>query len=179
MALIKLCKNGDLEGVKALLQIGVDVNTKGEYGLTGLMWAVSKNHNSVVELLLNTPNIDVNLKSDDYWCPLDLAVEYKNIEALKMLLDVPTIDVNIVESEWSGGGSWEWTRDWALHCAVWKAPGRYRVSTPIGIMWHDNWKTLQLLLSPAEVAWWVFSTASGALVVGGVRDIVVVSNPRR
>ena len=56
MSLVKLCKKGDLEGVKAALQCGGDVNTD-ENGWTGLMRAVHKNHNSVVELLLKTPNI--------------------------------------------------------------------------------------------------------------------------
>ena len=62
MSLVDLCKDGDLEGVKAALQRGADVNTKDGDGFTGLIRAVRNNHNSVVELLLKTPNIDVNLK---------------------------------------------------------------------------------------------------------------------
>ena len=64
MSLVELCQNGDSEGVKAALKRGADVNSKGKYGWTGLIWAMVENHNSVVELLLKTPNIDVNLKSD-------------------------------------------------------------------------------------------------------------------
>ena len=64
MSLIELCKNGDLEGVKVALENGADVNSKNEYGQTGLMWMVHYNHNPVVELLLKRPNIDVNLKSE-------------------------------------------------------------------------------------------------------------------
>ena len=64
------------------------------------------NHNSVVALLLNTPNIDVNLKNDyrDYYGnygfhnALQGAVRRENIEALKLLLNVPNIDVNIVDN---------------------------------------------------------------------------------
>ena len=107
MSLVQLCRHGDLEGVKAALQRGIDVNTKGEYGAygeyglqwTGLMWAVTENHNSVVELLLKTPNIDVNQKDDEGCCALHLAVSSKNIEALKLLLSVPNIDVNIVDTD--------------------------------------------------------------------------------
>ena len=107
MSLVELCRFGDLEGVKAALQRGIDVNTKGEYGAygeyglqwTGLMWAVSENHNSVVELLLKTPNIDVNLKDGEGCCALHLAVSSNNIEALKLLLNVPNIDVNIVDTD--------------------------------------------------------------------------------
>merc|ERR1712130_497879 len=89
------CKKGDLEEVKDALQRGIDVNT-GEKGRTGLMWAVRNNHNSVVELLLKTPNIDVNLKDDRGYCALHHAVWKKNNEALKLLLNVPSLDVNIV-----------------------------------------------------------------------------------
>jgi len=96
MSLIKFCYKGDLEGVKGALQSGADVNTEDEDGWTGLMWAVDENHNSVVELLLKTPNIDVNLKSNWGACSLHLAVGRKNNEALNMLLDVPNINVNIV-----------------------------------------------------------------------------------
>ena len=63
MSLVELFENGDLEGVKAALQSGADVNTKCEMSWTGLMWAVEKSHNSVVELLLNTADIDLNLKT--------------------------------------------------------------------------------------------------------------------
>jgi len=91
MSLVELCKHGDLEGVKAALQSGADVNSEDEYGHTGLIWAVSNGHNSVVDLLLNTPNIDVN-QSALYW-----AVEENNNEAVKLLLNVQNIDVNSVD----------------------------------------------------------------------------------
>ena len=95
MSLIEFCKKGDLEGVKAALQRGEDVNTKDDAGRTGLMWAVIYNHNSVVDLLLSTPNIDVNQKNNYGKCALHWAV--RNTEGLKLLLNVPTIDVNIVD----------------------------------------------------------------------------------
>ena len=50
MNLVNLCNKGDLEGVKAALQRGADVNTKGDGGDTGLIWAVRRNLNLVVEL---------------------------------------------------------------------------------------------------------------------------------
>jgi len=95
--LIQSCINGDLEGVKAALQRGNDVNSKDERGMTGLMNAVIHDHNSVVAFLLNTPNIDVNQKDDEDKCALHKAASWKNIEALKLLLEVPNIDVNIVD----------------------------------------------------------------------------------
>jgi len=100
MSLVEFCKKGDLEEVKDALQRGVDVNTKDEFGRTGLMEAVRNNHNSVVELLLKTPNIDVNLRNNRGGCALHLALW--NNDALKLLLNVPNIDVNVVDGDcWS------------------------------------------------------------------------------
>ena len=111
MSWVELCKDGDLEGVKAALQSGADVNTKDKIGETGLMGALRNKHNLVVELLLKTPNIDVNQKSDRGLCALHMALWKKlhladvsklSIEALKLLLDVPNIDVNCVNNDgWS------------------------------------------------------------------------------
>ena len=96
MSLLEFCQKGDLEGVRAALQSGADVNTKDEkYGFTGLSWAVGENHNSVVELLLDTSNIEVNQRNTWGSCALHQAVWHKNIEGLKLLLNVP--NVNIVD----------------------------------------------------------------------------------
>jgi len=99
MSLVEFCKKGDLEWVKAALQRGADVNKRGKKGWTGLMWAVMNNHNSVVELLVKTPNIDVNLKNDKGYCALHLAVWKKNNEASKLMLNVPNIDVNLKDKK--------------------------------------------------------------------------------
>ena len=115
MSLVELCKEGDLEGVKAALQSGVDVNTKGELGRTGLIEAVRNNHSSVVELLLKTPNIDVNqkafFKDKGGWSALHSAVARvtrvskvtrvtsNDVEVLKLLLNVPNIDMNIEDND--------------------------------------------------------------------------------
>jgi len=108
MSLIKSCKDGNLKGVKAALQSGNDVNSKDEYGCTGLMYALGSNNNSVVAFLLNTPNIDVNLKNEVGLCALNCALLGRNDEGLKMLLNVPNIDVNTV-----GNNGWS-----AVHWAV-------------------------------------------------------------
>ena len=107
MSLIEFCRSGDLGGVKAVLESGADVNTKDEYGDTGLIWAVRKNCNSVVAFLLRTPNIDVNWKGDDGWCALHLAVVLiRNTEMLKLMLKVPSIDVNCVNKYGWGALYW-------------------------------------------------------------------------
>ena len=46
MSLVELCARSDLEDLedeKAALKRGADVNTRDEYGWTGLMWAVKCN----------------------------------------------------------------------------------------------------------------------------------------
>ena len=68
MSLIEFCNKGNLEGVKAALQSGADVNTKDDYRRTGLKEAVIYTHNSVVALLLSTPNIDVSQKDNQGKC---------------------------------------------------------------------------------------------------------------
>ena len=42
MSLVEMCRKGDLEGVKAALKRGADVNAKGKYSWTGLIWAVEE-----------------------------------------------------------------------------------------------------------------------------------------
>ena len=98
MSLIESCKNGNLERVKAALQRGVDVNAMNEDGYTGLMLAISFNHNPVVAFLLETPNIDVNQKNGWGSFVLNDAAYNSNVEALKLLLDFPGIDVNNVDN---------------------------------------------------------------------------------
>ena len=108
MSLIELCTEGDLEGVKAALQSGADVNRKEEIGFTGLMQAVFNNRNSVVEILLETFStiLDDNMERESCWCALHLAVYSKNIRVLKLLLKVPTLDVNRVTN--SGYSALHW-----------------------------------------------------------------------
>ena len=116
MSLIKLCKEGDLEGVRAALERGVDVNSKDEQGLTGLMRAVENDHDSVVELLLQCPTLsfldicyagdlervkaalqngtDVNTKDENGRTGLMRAVDNNHYSVVELLLKTPNIDVN-------------------------------------------------------------------------------------
>ena len=125
MSLVESCKEGGLEGVGGALQSGVDVNTNDESGKTGLMWAVKNKHNSVVELLIKTPNIDVNQKDGFGRSALHWAMVENNCEALKLLLDVPGIDLTIV-----GRDGWS---------AVYRA-----------VFWENN-EALELLLNVPKV----------------------------
>ena len=68
MSLIESTQKYDLEAVKSALQSGADVDMVGEHGWTALIWAVARNQNSVLSLLLSSPNIDVNLRTNNGGC---------------------------------------------------------------------------------------------------------------
>ena len=89
MSLIKLCKEGDLEGVKAALQRGADVNTRDNKGQSALHGAVRSSCIDALELLLSHTNIDVNIVGNDGESAVHHAVDEDNIEALKLLLNHP------------------------------------------------------------------------------------------
>jgi len=66
--------NGDLAGVQAELDKGVDVNvTDIDWGLTPLHSATYWGHKEIAELLI-AEGADVNAKDDDGWTPLDGAI---------------------------------------------------------------------------------------------------------
>ena len=61
-----LCYEGSLEEVRDALARGEDVNHRDAEGWTGLMRAAERDHEGVVELLLQQPGLDVNLASGDW-----------------------------------------------------------------------------------------------------------------
>ena len=91
-----LCLNGDIEGVQAAIDNGADVNEEDDlFGKTGLMWAFYRNHNIVVQLLLNQPQIDVNKVDQLGRSALHHAVLGANHEEMAALLarqDLTTIN---------------------------------------------------------------------------------------
>ena len=84
---VYLCRDGNVEGVKKALQRGFDVNSKGEFGLTGLMVALYRKHTSIAILLLEQEDIDVNIVNERKQSALHFAAEDgQNSECLAMLL---------------------------------------------------------------------------------------------
>ena len=83
----RLCEEGDIEGVKAAIDKGVDVNEADVYGRRGLFFALWKNHNDVVQLLLQHPQTDINKQVDTVGhSALHTAVWVDNHEGLAALL---------------------------------------------------------------------------------------------
>ena len=97
LSLPDLFRNGNVEDVRRALARGEDVNkSASQYGVTGLMWAVYKNQNAIVELLLSQPGLDLNLIDGNScgWTPFHYACYHNNFEALKMLLAHPSINTH-------------------------------------------------------------------------------------
>src|SRR4028118_1651109 len=63
--LFEAARRGDAATVKALLDRGVNVNTKFRYGATALSYASDKGHLEVVKLLIER-KADVNVKDTFY-----------------------------------------------------------------------------------------------------------------
>jgi ankyrin repeat protein/uncharacterized protein DUF3471 len=80
-------RKGDVAAVKALLDKGVDVNAKTNYGATALSYACDKGHVEVVKLLLER-GADVNVKDTFYGeVPLGWALSHGHVEVVKLLLE--------------------------------------------------------------------------------------------
>ena len=92
---IFLSELGDIDGVQAAIDNGADVNEGDFLGETGLMSALNKSQNNLVQLLLNHPQIDVNKVSRSGRCALHYAVFPDNHEGMAALLarqDLTTIN---------------------------------------------------------------------------------------
>ena len=62
-ALIEAAKTNDMNGVKAALSAGENVDTAGKGGARALMWAAKNNQPDIVDLLL-AKGADVNAKTN-------------------------------------------------------------------------------------------------------------------
>ena len=90
-----LCAFGKLEEVRAALQVGGDPNTRGgRDNKICLMWAIYRNQEEVVDMLVEQPTIKVNAKDNNESTALHLACQDNNVAILNKLLAFPGILVN-------------------------------------------------------------------------------------
>jgi len=84
-SLILAAQEGDVQTVKTLLDAGgVDVDAKGNAGMTALMHASRQNHIECVKVLLNK-GANVNATNDFGRTAIKIANEKRNIEIVKLL----------------------------------------------------------------------------------------------
>lgn len=109
---VELCAAGDLEGVKKLLEDGVDVNSLDLWNRTGLMAALERKQSEMAIFLLKQDGIDVNIGDKNGWTAMSFAADDdENSGCLAMLLAHPHMDEDNVNNIHQYG----WT---SLHSAV-------------------------------------------------------------
>ncbi|KAK6917753.1 Ankyrin repeat [Dillenia turbinata] len=84
VTLMYLANEGDLEGIKEVLESGIDVNFKDIDGRTALHVAACQGFSDVVDLLLSK---GAHVDPQDRWgsTPLADAIHYKNHDVIKLL----------------------------------------------------------------------------------------------
>ena len=87
----QLCAAGDLEGVRAAIARGEDVNGGDDQNVTGLMWAVCRGHYFVVEVLLQQPSLDMNSINGHGTTAVFYACLNNKVIGLRMLLGDPRL----------------------------------------------------------------------------------------
>ena len=100
MVLCHYAMVGILDEVRRALAKGEDVNSKDENNRTGLMYAVWKNHNPVVRLLLEQPTVDLNCILQHGTTALHFAVDGDNVEGVRMLLADPRLNTVNHKDRW-------------------------------------------------------------------------------
>lgn len=85
-ALLNAVREGDPEGVKALLAGGANVNAQDADGWTPLMLATVKGHVEVARVLLGE-GADIHTKNSRGWTALRFAVSMDDTEAVRLLLE--------------------------------------------------------------------------------------------
>ena len=106
------CCIGDLKGVRAALQAGLDVNSETEFGERGLMGAVINGQTAMVSLLLEQKGIEVDIVGafgdDEYQGASLLSVSAlrNHVDCVKLLLSDKRADPNIKDPDPDDDSYW-------------------------------------------------------------------------
>jgi ankyrin repeat protein len=84
--LLQAASDGNVQGVRACLATGADVNAKNAEGWTALMIATLKGYREIVQILLEEERAQVNARSHHGWTALRYAVSMGDSESIRILL---------------------------------------------------------------------------------------------
>jgi ankyrin repeat protein len=84
-ALLEAARSGQTQAARLLLDLGADVNARGEPDATPLMWASGKGHKETAEALLER-GADIDAKGMLGWNPLLWAKSEGHTEVVELLL---------------------------------------------------------------------------------------------
>ena len=84
--LYTMSRDGNLEGVKILLQSGVDPNIMSNNNKSACWIATYRRRNDILRLLLEH-GASPNIKNSEGIAPLYFAIAFQNFEAVKLLVD--------------------------------------------------------------------------------------------
>ena len=79
-------EQGKLDELLTLIQSGVNVNTRDEYGYTALMWATISGHSACIHVLIEA-GTDVNAHTNNGWTALILAAVYGHSACIHILIE--------------------------------------------------------------------------------------------
>lgn len=96
-SLIEAIENGEHNRVKSLLTEGVNINAKGENGLTALMFAISLGQTKIANLLIDG-GADVNAKMRGSLTTLMMAALANRFEGVRLLINNGA-DMNAIDKE--------------------------------------------------------------------------------
>ena len=95
--LIYFVRNYNMEGVRRLVNVGVDLNEQDHDGNTPLTWAASNSYIQIIKLLVDA-GADLNIRNNKGQTPLIIAAAYASIEAIVLLIDGGA-DWNIIDND--------------------------------------------------------------------------------
>lgn len=93
-SLHQVCSDGDVEGLKFLLDRGANPNTRGDWDRsTPLMAALLEGHRDIIKMLLEHPDIDVNVRDLQGFTALHSCVYRGDSVSLAQMLAMPSLSV--------------------------------------------------------------------------------------
>jgi len=105
-AICRAAENGDLDGVRAAIDAGAEIDAKDSFNRTPLFLAAWNCHTQIIRELLEA-KANVNSTDSEKWCPLYGAAFRRKSESLRILIKEGNAEVDLRDRDWT-----------SLHCAA-------------------------------------------------------------